>query len=165
MRQRFSTPGRAASPPSMTSAAPPQTSNLRPALSRKIPMSSNKHVGQVLNLRPIFNRPAPALVILACMPFTACHREPTTAQASTTPPAAVETSACQMTDWPSGRDAVGTVRARTSAVLSSRLMGYVRDVRVHAGDQVRAGQVIAILDSRDLDVAYKQAQAARDESR
>jgi RND family efflux transporter MFP subunit len=102
--------------------------------------------------------------LAACLSFTACRREPTATQATAPPPATVQTAACEMTDWPSGRDATGTVRARTSAVLSSRLMGYVREVRVHPGDHVAAGQVVAVIDSRDLDVAYRQAQAARDES-
>jgi RND family efflux transporter MFP subunit len=79
------------------------------------------------------------------------------------PAAAVETVAAASSNWETGSDAVGTVRARTSAVLSSKVTGYVREVRVRAGDTVRAEQVVAVLDSRDLEVAYRQAQAARDE--
>jgi RND family efflux transporter MFP subunit len=44
-------------------------------------------------------------------------------------------------------------------------MGYVREVRARAGDSVRAGDVLATIDSRDLEVAYRQAEAARDEVR
>jgi membrane fusion protein, multidrug efflux system len=70
-----------------------------------------------------------------------------------------------MTNWPTGSDAVGTVRSRVSATLSSKIMAYVREVRVHAGDRVAAGQVVAVLDARDLEVAYRQAQVSHDESR
>jgi RND family efflux transporter MFP subunit len=44
-------------------------------------------------------------------------------------------------------------------------MGYVRELRVHAGDRVTAGQIVAVLDARDLEVAYRQAQASHDESK
>src|SRR5579859_7394160 len=65
--------------------------------------------------------------------------------------------------WPSIYEATGTVRARTSAVISARLMGYVREVRVQAGDRVREGQLLVTLDTRDLDVSSRRAEAAREE--
>lgn len=112
----------------------------------------------------VFSNRLPALALgIALLSGTACTSRQTTVRADATRPAAVETVAAESTNWETGSDAVGTVRARTSAVLSSKVMGYVREVRVHAGDAVRAGQVLAVLDSRDLEVAYRQAQAARDE--
>jgi RND family efflux transporter MFP subunit len=67
--------------------------------------------------------------------------------------------------WPNIYEATGTVRARTSAVISSKVMGYVREVRVAAGDRVREGQLLVALDARDLDAACHQAEAAEAEAR
>jgi len=67
--------------------------------------------------------------------------------------------------WPSIYEATGTVRARTSAVISARLMGYVREVRVQAGDRVREGQLLVMLDTRDLDVSSRRVESAREEVR
>ena len=67
--------------------------------------------------------------------------------------------------WPSMYEATGTVRARTSAVISAKLMGYVREVKVQAGDRVREGQLLVTLDARDLDVNSRRAEAAREEVR
>src|SRR5579859_6119059 len=67
--------------------------------------------------------------------------------------------------WPSIYEATGTVRARTSAVISARLMGYVRDVKAQAGDRVREGQLLVTLDTRDLDVSSRRVEAAREEVR
>lgn len=61
--------------------------------------------------------------------------------------------------------ATGTVKARTTAVLSARVMGYLREVRVQAGDAVKAGQVIAVVDAREIDAAAKQAEAALAEAK
>jgi RND family efflux transporter MFP subunit len=44
-------------------------------------------------------------------------------------------------------------------------MGYVREVKVQAGDRVREGQLLVTLDTRDLDVSSRRAEAAREEVR
>lgn len=62
-------------------------------------------------------------------------------------------------------EATGTVKARVSSVLSARVMGYVREIRVEAGDSVTAGQVVALLDAKEIDTGLRQAEAARNEAR
>jgi multidrug efflux pump subunit AcrA (membrane-fusion protein) len=62
-------------------------------------------------------------------------------------------------------EATGTVRARTSATISAKWMGYVREVKVQVGDRVREGQLLVILDARDLDASANRAGAAREEVR
>ena len=58
--------------------------------------------------------------------------------------------------------APGTVRAKTTSALSSKVMGTVLTVNVHAGDRVSAGQVLVVLDSRDLDAQVDSARAAQE---
>ena len=43
-------------------------------------------------------------------------------------------------------------------------MGAVRDVKVRTGDSVSRGQLLVTIDSRDLDVAVRERQAAREEA-
>jgi RND family efflux transporter MFP subunit len=57
-------------------------------------------------------------------------------------------------------EAGGIVQARTSATVMSRLMAPVREVRVVAGQRVRAGQVLIVLDARDLTANARRARAA-----
>ena len=66
---------------------------------------------------------------------------------------------------PSIYEATGTVRARTSAVIAAKLLGYVREVKVQTGDRVKEGQLLVTLDARDLDVNSRKAEAALDEVR
>ena len=56
------------------------------------------------------------------------------------------------------------MRAKTAAVISSKVMGYVRQVNFQAGDRVRAGQLLVELDSRDLETQVRQAEAAHREA-
>lgn len=67
--------------------------------------------------------------------------------------------------WPAGVELTGTVRARTTTDVAARAMGYIRELRPQTGDRVTEGQVIAIIDSRDLDAGVKQAEAAETEAR
>jgi len=61
-------------------------------------------------------------------------------------------------------EATGTVQVRVTTLLSARTMGRISEIRVQPGDTVKAGQVVAILDARDLEAATRQAQAAREEA-
>src|SRR6185436_16766956 len=102
--------------------------------------------------------------LAALLFLAACGREP--AEQMAIPPATplrVETVAVAETDWPSTYEATGTVRARTTATISSKLMGYARDVRAQIGDRVRAGQVLVVLDARELDTSVARAKAGSEE--
>lgn len=84
---------------------------------------------------------------------------------SSSPSVAVSTLTISTETWPSNYETTGTVRARTSAAISAKLMGYVRDVKVQAGDRVQEGQSLVTLDTTDLDVSSRRAEAAREEVR
>lgn len=59
-------------------------------------------------------------------------------------------------------EAGGVVAAQTTATVAARIMAPVREVRVQPGDRVRAGQVLVVLDDRDLSAGARQATTARD---
>ena len=91
--------------------------------------------------------PAIVVVILAgCGAREQAHKAATAPQT----PVRVSVLAVRTADWPLIYEAPGTVRATTSSTLASRVMGYVRDVKVNPGDRVKAGQVLVVIDSRDL---------------
>jgi RND family efflux transporter MFP subunit len=55
--------------------------------------------------------------------------------------------------------ATGYTYARTRAAVGSRIIGRVVELPVDEGDRVREGDLIAVLDSEDLNAALAQAQA------
>jgi RND family efflux transporter MFP subunit len=57
-------------------------------------------------------------------------------------------------------EAGGVVRARTTAVLTSRIVAEVQDVLARPGDRVRAGQALVRLDSRELAANLARAEAS-----
>jgi multidrug efflux pump subunit AcrA (membrane-fusion protein) len=56
-------------------------------------------------------------------------------------------------------EAVGTVRSKTTTVLSSKTMGNILAVHVREGDRVRTGQSLIEIDDRDSRVQLQKAQA------
>jgi RND family efflux transporter MFP subunit len=54
----------------------------------------------------------------------------------------------------------GVVQARTTAAIAARVVAPVLEVRVAPGDRVRAGQILALLDGRELQAEARAAAAA-----
>lgn len=92
-------------------------------------------------------------------------KEPEKAESAPAAPVTITIAQAASNEVPGVYEAVGTVRARTSSAISSRLMGYVREVRVRLGDAVTAGQVLVTIDSQELDAHIRQAETALTEAR
>jgi len=97
----------------------------------------------------------PLLVLTGC---TARHAAPVA------PPevSGLVTGKTEMVAIPSTTDAVGTVYAAESAVLSAQVSGNITAVLVHEGDMVRAGQQLLRLDDSQAraDVVREEASVA-----
>ncbi len=111
------------------------------------------------------NIPLVALASAVLLLLAGCSSPAPTEAGANAAPTAARVLTVAPTAWPNVYEATGTVRARTSAVISSRTMGFVREVRVSAGDRVREGQLLVALDARELDAACRQAEAAQAEAR
>ncbi len=77
--------------------------------------------------------------------------------------ASVETAKLQT--QPFMYEAVGTITARTASTLSGKLMGTVAEVRVGEGAVVKEGDILVVLDQRQVSAQYEQARAALAEAR
>jgi multidrug efflux pump subunit AcrA (membrane-fusion protein) len=94
--------------------------------------------------------------------LAACGESPKPAPAQRSIAARVITA--QYQSVPAWVDAPGSVQPRNRIVLSSQINGFVRTVRVKAGDSVKAGQVLATLDAREADSQKDAAQASIQEA-
>jgi multidrug efflux pump subunit AcrA (membrane-fusion protein) len=75
-------------------------------------------------------------------------------------PITVTVATVAMADIADTFEAGGVVQARTTATIMARILAPVREVRVVPGDRVRAGQVLIVLDGRDLAAHARSANAA-----
>jgi RND family efflux transporter MFP subunit len=65
----------------------------------------------------------------------------------------------QRADSPDLLEAVGTIRAAQTSQLASQTMGNIIELRVHEGDKVQRGQVLAIIDDAQPRAAVDRATA------
>jgi RND family efflux transporter MFP subunit len=96
--------------------------------------------------------------ILALAGVVACGREPAPEPSAAPPPPSGRVVEVRDTVLPAFLEAAGIAAPVRRATLSTKLMGAVTEVLVREGDRVRAGQVLARVDARDI--AAKRAQAA-----
>ncbi len=83
------------------------------------------------------------LVLIPCLAWLAGCGEPPEVLSTAQPQAAgVNVVTAATGQWPVTYEATGTVRARTSAIIAAKWMGYVRQVKVQVGDRVREGQLL-----------------------
>jgi RND family efflux transporter MFP subunit len=88
-------------------------------------------------------------IVLIALAAAGCAADPETAGPDA-PSVVVQSAPARLERLATEVDAGGTVRARTTTVLSSRVMSSIVEVTVKPGDRVRAGQVLVRLDARHL---------------
>ncbi len=103
-----------------------------------------------------------ALLLPAVLLVAACGGTPMSEPPAQAPPVEARVTTAAVQPLPSTFDAGGIVQARTTAVLSARVLAPVVAVLVRPGDRVRSGQVLVRLDGRDLDASRAAAASARD---
>ena len=81
------------------------------------------------------------------------------------PPLTVSFGRAEAADLRSPVEAGGIVRARSTAVIASRVMAPIVDVLVRPGDRVRRGAPLVRLDAREINAAGARASAALDAAR
>ena len=95
---------------------------------------------------------------LTLLAVAACDNASTT-QDKTPQPRAVVVQKVAYEALTADRSFVGTVRPRIESDLGFRVGGKVAERRVQNGERVRAGQVLALLDTVDLKLQSEQAEA------
>jgi multidrug efflux pump subunit AcrA (membrane-fusion protein) len=100
------------------------------------------------------------LPVVAMLTATACSGPSDTAPNRTVTTMDVRVARAEIKPIARTFEAGGVVRAQTTAQLTSRVVAEVREVRVRPGDRVKQGQVVVLLDDRDLAARRAQADAS-----
>jgi len=78
------------------------------------------------------------------------------------PPTAVTTDIAQKTNWRPTMDSVGSLVAVNGVTVSTDLAGIVSEIAFESGSQVRAGDLLVHLDTKQEEAQLHQAEAQRD---
>ena len=100
------------------------------------------------------------VIVAAVASLSSCSSERTTTAPAPETVRNISVFAAQQASVPDLLEAVGTVRAAQSSQLASQMMGNIVEVRVHEGDRVQRGQVLAVIDDSQPRAAADRATAA-----
>lgn len=107
------------------------------------------------------------MLFAALFAVSACGHKDEAAQKGA-PPAlpvkGVKTLTLALAKVSDGREAVGTVRSSETVTLSTKLMGTVKNLPVKVGSRVKKGQLIARIDSHELEAMTEKARAGMREA-
>jgi RND family efflux transporter MFP subunit len=100
------------------------------------------------------------LMALGAWLAAACDRHPPEAtRAASLPAAEVQVAAVKRQSLTLTEDITGTVRAKTRAVLEAKVSGRITAMDIVLGQEVKAGEVLATLDDRELRARRESAEA------
>jgi RND family efflux transporter MFP subunit len=98
-------------------------------------------------------------ILLALAAFIGCSSERETANAAPETVTNVSVLTVHTTNVPDLIEGVGTVRAVQTSQLASQMMGNIIEIRVHEGDRLRRGQVLAVIDDAQPRAGLDRATA------
>ncbi len=108
----------------------------------------------------------PVLLLWSCLPVVAlpgCRQAglPTTTAEATAaaPPAAVACTVAASELWPRTVRVQGSLWGDEHATIGAKIAGRVKEVRVDLGVAVAEGEILATLDTQDLELEVRQAEA------
>lgn len=105
-------------------------------------------------------RLSPLLLSLALLAGCSQKKE----EAAEKPVVAVKLAQASMMDLPKIISAPAAIFPREQASIAARITAPIRELRARKGDTVRAGQVLAVLENRDILAQKREAQAALEDA-
>ena len=105
------------------------------------------------------------LVAIGSLAINACGGASEPVSKTPATPIAVNVVNISADEWPGRYEATGSVAAKTTLVVSSRLPGYAREVRAQVGDRVREGQVLVVRTAAEHNTRITEKRGHRGTSR
>lgn len=103
------------------------------------------------------------LIVTAALALAACHSKRETMPKALSP-VAVSTVVVENQERPSSEEVVGTVAPKLRAAIEPKVSARIESLLVAPGQTVKAGDLIAQLDAREIQARLDQAMAASDQA-
>lgn len=112
------------------------------------------------------NQSPKALVAVASVAFvlSGCGQKQDNSPAVALPTAAVRTQIIESKPRIATEEVVGTVRAKLRSIIEAKVSGKIEQLLVVPGQQVKAGESLAVIDAREVQARYDQAVALRQQA-
>ena len=112
-----------------------------------------------LPMKHVFVLPTVLILMSVTATLVGCSGERETVNAAPETVSNVSVISVQVATAPDVVEAVGTLRAAETSQLAAQMMGAIVEIRVHEGDRVQRGQVLAVIDDAQPRAALDRAAA------
>ena len=124
-------------------------------LTTYLPPSDMRHL-----LLPLIGSGALSLTVL----LSGCHRQPENTAPETLPAATVRVAAVENKKYLATEEVIGTVRAKLRATIEAKLSGRIERLPVTVGQRVQQGDLLVLLDQREIQARLEQTRAVREQT-
>jgi len=106
------------------------------------------------------------LFVIAGLAFAlaGCSRHRERVEPPALPAASVQATTIENKSRVATEDVVGTVRAKLRATIEAKVSGKIEQMLVVPGQQVKVGDLLAVIDAREVQARYDQAVALRQQA-
>ncbi len=118
----------------------------------------------LLRKLPFLTGPTLLTMVFAASLSTGCKKHPASQQAESLPTVPVRVIVAQNELRPSVEEVVGTVRPKLRAAIEAKVSARIEMLLVAPGQTVKAGELIAQLDAREIQAKLDQALAVREQA-
>lgn len=105
-----------------------------------------------------------AVVFAAALALTGCGREHEAPPGRSLPAAAVGVVTVEYSKHPALEEVMGTVQAKLRATIEAKVVGRIDTMPVSLGQSVKAGDLLAQLDVREIQAKLDQAKASLEQA-
>ena len=113
-----------------------------------------------MKMRWFLNRPFAVDAAVLALSAAACGGSAPSAVRNSTPPREVRVASATVRSLSQTFEAGGVIQARVTAQITPRIAAELREITVQPGARVRRGQLVALLDDRDLSAHRTAARAS-----
>jgi membrane fusion protein (multidrug efflux system) len=96
--------------------------------------------------------------------FVGCEHKAERSEPPTLPAATVRVQVIESKKRVATEEVVGTVRAKLRSVIEAKVSGKIEQMLVVPGQQVKAGETLAVIDAREVRARYDQAVALQQQA-
>lgn len=103
-------------------------------------------------------------IALSSLLLSGCGRTPESPATAELPSVTVRVQTIESKKRVATEEVVGTVRAKLRSVIEAKVSGKIGQMLVVPGQQVQAGESLAVIDAREVQARYDQAVALRQQA-
>lgn len=105
-----------------------------------------------------------SLIAVLTVVLAGCGHKGERVESSPLPTATVRAQSVESKQRVATEEVVGTVRAKLRSVIEAKVSGKIEQMLVVPGQQVKVGEVLAVIDAREVQARYDQAVALRQQA-